>query len=175
MAIFKKSKISLAKMIFDTTKGDATSFYKFILLDKKLYEGCENDATIQITLLYYLIGIHCDNLMAKYDEKDVFKVIYTTVASSCDIGTPDERVKQFLAMMKERNRIIEIEKAEKDYDEAKVFTNILFSFIIKDKDLLQEYLETSFKDSKCYKAIQSYLMDRKNNPWNYNGFNLKLK
>ena len=140
--IFKKSKLKLAKDIFDVTVGQAESFYKFIKLDKEIYEACYNDATIQLNTLFYLLAFFYDKMLEQYNVEDTFKVIYTVVTSSVKLdASSDEIFKRFMAMVKERDKVIESEKENYKKDEYEVLTNILFSFVIEDKDVLLENLK----------------------------------
>ena len=175
--MFKKSQIQLAEDIFDMTVPEATSFYQFIVRDKETYDGCENNETIQVTVLFYLFTFFYDAMVQKYNDEDSFKVMYTLVASSTEIkSTPNECFRRFLTLLEERNKVIDSDRESFEKDEYQVLTQILFSFIIKDKDLLLKHLKTSFTNCSSFKMIKMYMETfRENLPINFELYDLRKK
>ena len=154
----KKSKTELANKIWRIAVNASEQFLAYLQEDSHLYGKCINQNPIKNTSAIFVVNLYRDLLNSKYDSKDVFSVIRTTMLTLApDKSADDLFMRSFMDYMKACNQSIEYYKQFPNFDAIDVLTKVYFSLVIDDREYLQKELEASIPQSVSYRKIYNYI------------------
>jgi len=154
----KKGKMELSKKINELAMNGTEQFLTYLKEDSYIYGKCINDNPIRNTSTLFLIHLYDNMLKSKYNQEDVFIVIFTLISSLANDETTKELIrKTYLDYVKQCNDVINYYKELPNFDVADVLTKTFFGFIIDDRQFLQNELETTIINSNCFRKIYNYI------------------
>ena len=173
----RKSKTELANKICAIAIDASEQFLSYLQEDPYLYARCININPIKNTSTIFVVNLYRDLLNSKYDSKDVFLVIYTTIfALAPNKSAGDMFWRTLMDYMKGCNQTIEYYKQFPDFDAIDALTKTYFALVIDDREYLQQELESFIPQSVSYRKIYNYINGVSNNSYILNeNYNLKLR
>lgn len=154
----KKGKMQLSKKIDELASDGTEQFLNYLKEDKDIYGKCINDNPIRNTSKLFLIHLYDNMLQSKYNQKDVFIVIFSLISSFADNKETKEIIrKTYFDYVKQCNEVVNYYKKLPNFDIADVLTKTFFGFIIDDREFLVNELDNLISNSNCYRKIYNHI------------------
>jgi len=150
--------MELSNKINELSIKGAEQFLSYLKEDTNIYGKCINDTPIINTSTLFLIHLYDNMLQSKYNQEDVFMVIFTLISSLADDEATQEIIrKTYFDYVKQCHNIIDYYKKLPNFDIADVLTKAFFGFIIDDRNFLENEFETTIINSNCFRKIYNHI------------------